>query len=130
MTIIHTNGLHRVRAAFCGCSHDAGVASWQQAIRQEWYPATLDKPKTFATFNVLNTFHKMTLEGKSTTYDFYSSLEKLSNNVGKLETKVGTLTSSCLQVHLPKLLGSLQRLPAHHEAVAPPQNAHAWRPWK
>lgn len=88
LTAVHTTGIQRVRVAFCRCSMNAGVALWQQLFRHEWYPATLERPKTFATFAVLNTFHKMTLEGKSTTYDYHSALEKLTNNYGILPTKV------------------------------------------
>ncbi|KAE9388175.1 hypothetical protein BT96DRAFT_797707, partial [Gymnopus androsaceus JB14] len=81
-TVIHTTGIQHVQVSFCGCSNSSGTPMWKQAIRREWYPATLDKPKTFTTFAVLNSFHKLTLEGKSTTYDYYSSLQLLSNNTG------------------------------------------------
>lgn len=53
---------------------------------------------------MLETFHKLTLEGKSTTYDYYSTLEKLSNNVGQLETKV----RMSYTIHSYELTGLLQ----------------------
>ncbi|KAJ3710041.1 hypothetical protein C8R42DRAFT_597743 [Lentinula raphanica] len=87
LTVIHTSGIQHVRVAFCCCFQNVGVGHWKQLIRNEWYPATLERPKTCATFSVLNTFHKMTLEGKCTTYDFHSALVKLTNNTGQIETK-------------------------------------------
>ena len=81
LTIIHLNGVHHVCAVFCTCSQSDGTHAWQQLMRQQWYPATLDKPRTCSTFSILNMFHKLTLEGKSTTFDFYSTLEKLMNNL-------------------------------------------------
>ncbi|KAJ3761528.1 hypothetical protein EV360DRAFT_92998 [Lentinula raphanica] len=71
LTVIHTTGIQHVCVAFCRCFRNAGVSLWKQLMRYEWYPATLDHPKTCAT----------------ATYDFHSSLVKLTNNIGQIETK-------------------------------------------
>ncbi|KAJ7086807.1 hypothetical protein B0H15DRAFT_923109 [Mycena belliarum] len=87
-TVIHTNGLHPVAVDFCGCGdgHAPGQRS-MQLLRMLWYPSTDAVPQTAATFRVLEMFHIMTLQGKVTTYDFYSGLEKLTDNTGMTRMK-------------------------------------------
>ncbi|KAJ3725420.1 hypothetical protein C8R42DRAFT_718938 [Lentinula raphanica] len=82
-TVIHTNGIHRITAVFCNCENVNVAGEWrQQLLRRRWFPATHIQPETAATFEVLNQFHVLTLQGKVTTYDFYAGLEKLYDNVG------------------------------------------------
>ncbi|KAJ7792512.1 hypothetical protein B0H14DRAFT_3499174 [Mycena olivaceomarginata] len=50
-------------------------------------PATHKEPQTCTTFRALEMFHIMTLQGKVTTYDFYSGLEKLTDNTGLIKVK-------------------------------------------
>ncbi|KAJ7430340.1 hypothetical protein FB451DRAFT_1068620, partial [Mycena latifolia] len=89
-TVIHSNGLHEVAVDFCGpgCpkAHAAG-ARHQQLLRMSWYLSTHKMPQTATTFRVLEMFHIMTLQGKVTTYNFYSGLEKLTDNTGTKEMK-------------------------------------------
>ncbi|KAJ3816515.1 hypothetical protein F5880DRAFT_1494202, partial [Lentinula raphanica] len=82
-TVIHTNGIHRVTGVFCNCINRSVAGEWrQQLLRRRWFPATHLQPETAATFEVLNHFHVLTLQGKVTTYDYYAGLEKLYDNVG------------------------------------------------
>ncbi|KAE9384818.1 hypothetical protein BT96DRAFT_841681, partial [Gymnopus androsaceus JB14] len=82
-TVIHTNGIHSVRLGYCDCSNSLLAGEWrQQLMRRRWFPATHLDPRTAATYQVLKTFHVMTLQGKVTTYDFYAGLEKLTDNTG------------------------------------------------
>ncbi|KAJ7754133.1 hypothetical protein B0H14DRAFT_2405084 [Mycena olivaceomarginata] len=86
--VIHTNGMHKVGVDFCGCVDEEIVGSRrQQLLRRSWFPATAKEPKTCSTFRVLDMFHTMTLQGKVTTYDFYSGLEKLTDNSGLRKMK-------------------------------------------
>ena len=89
--VIDVNGLHHVNVDFCGCRAYASGASgeWhQQLLRAEWYPATVKEPQTVCTFRVLEHFHRMTLQGKLSAYDYYTSLEKLMDATGIELTKV------------------------------------------
>ncbi|KAK7435289.1 hypothetical protein VKT23_019734 [Stygiomarasmius scandens] len=79
-TVIHVNGLHDIRVAYCNCDKFRAGEWRQQLLRRCWFPATHTDPRTCATFDVLNHFHVMTLQGKVTTYDYYNGLEKLRNN--------------------------------------------------
>ncbi|KAJ6514372.1 hypothetical protein C8R47DRAFT_1206735 [Mycena vitilis] len=82
-TVIHNNSIHDVAVDFCGCKDAAIVGSRrQQLLRRSWFPATHREPQTCSTFVGLETFHIMTLQGKVTTYDYYSGLEKLTDNTG------------------------------------------------
>ncbi|KAJ3964320.1 hypothetical protein EV361DRAFT_70089 [Lentinula raphanica] len=82
-TVIHTNGIHRVTGVFCNCMNKPIAGEWrQQLLRRRWFPATHLQPETAATFEVLNQFHILTLQGKVTTYDYYAGLEKLYDNLG------------------------------------------------
>ncbi|KAJ7118008.1 hypothetical protein C8R43DRAFT_1153763 [Mycena crocata] len=81
--LLHTNGFHRVAVDACDCEHAAVAGPPEiQLIRAGWYPATDDKPKTCATFEVLDEFLMSTLQAKTTMYDFYAMLEKLTDNTG------------------------------------------------
>ncbi|KAJ7096584.1 hypothetical protein B0H15DRAFT_773847, partial [Mycena belliarum] len=87
-TVIHTNGIHDVSVDYCGCQ-DAEIVGTRrrQVLRRSWYPATHSEPQTCTTFRALEMFHIMTLQGKVTTYDFYSGLEKMTDNSGLYKVK-------------------------------------------
>ncbi|KAJ7030308.1 hypothetical protein C8F04DRAFT_1264074 [Mycena alexandri] len=87
-TVIHTNGIHPVAVDFCGCerAHVAGTTR-EQTLRRSWFPATDLEPQTCATFRCVELFHILTLQGKVTTYDFYSGLEKVTDNTGLVKIK-------------------------------------------
>jgi hypothetical protein len=87
--VIHTNGIHNVSVDFCGCVDETIVGlRRQQLLRRSWYPATHKEPQTCTTFRALELFHIMTLQGKVTTYDFYTGLEKLTTKSGLVKVKV------------------------------------------
>ncbi|KAJ7023305.1 hypothetical protein C8F04DRAFT_1271494 [Mycena alexandri] len=87
-TVIHTNGINPVAVDFCGCerAHVAGTTR-EQTLRRSWFPATDLEPQTCATFRCVELFHILTLQGKVTTYDFYSGLEKVTDNTGLVKIK-------------------------------------------
>lgn len=77
LTILHTNGIHKVNVVFCGC--DSSLKTWQQLMRVRWWPASVLNPATAATFAVMRQFHYQNLHGNITAYDFYRSLEFLTD---------------------------------------------------
>ncbi|KAJ7018161.1 hypothetical protein C8F04DRAFT_1214712 [Mycena alexandri] len=81
--VLHTNGIHEVNVDYCGCEREAANGEHHiQLLRGGWYPATHVAPQTAATFELLDFFHAQTLQAKTTMYDFYVALEKLTNNTG------------------------------------------------
>ena len=71
------NGIHQVKVAFCGCRLD--VEAYRQLLRKCWYPATPLQPETCSTFELLDLFHITNLQGNLTVYDFYKTLEMLTD---------------------------------------------------
>ncbi|KAH7904113.1 hypothetical protein BJ138DRAFT_1119717 [Hygrophoropsis aurantiaca] len=83
LTIVHSNGVHAVRVAFCQCSHSAGGHYYgTQLLRVRWFPATMARPSTAFTFDALHDFHQLTLQGKTTGWDYYNSLAHKTDNTG------------------------------------------------
>ncbi|KAF7331971.1 CxC2 domain-containing protein [Mycena kentingensis (nom. inval.)] len=79
--VLDRNGIHKPAIDFCGCYHTT-EAPHMQLLKAGLYPATLDSPRTCATLACLDFFQILSLQGKTTAYDFYASLETLTNAVG------------------------------------------------
>jgi hypothetical protein len=71
-TVIHTNGLHRLRVWFCGCK--TAPPPFKQLLRRRLWPATTENPRTAATFEVLRHFEILNAIGHTNATDFYRSL--------------------------------------------------------
>ncbi|KAI0055821.1 hypothetical protein BV25DRAFT_1921506 [Artomyces pyxidatus] len=80
--VIHANGIHVVNLDFCGCGLSENIERRQQILRMGWWPATVSDPQTAATFQCMNLFHLLSVQGKTTGYDFYKSLELSTSNSG------------------------------------------------
>lgn len=76
--VLDDHGIHDVGLDFCGCGHARPPEI--QILRYGWYPATVEKPKTAATFRLLERFHLLTLESKTSAYEFYYSIARETNN--------------------------------------------------
>lgn len=77
MVIIHTNGVHHCSVRFCDCNDL--TPNFQQLLLSRLFPATLTSPATAFTFDLLETFHQLTLCSKITPYDYFDTLRKLTN---------------------------------------------------
>ncbi|KAG2101825.1 uncharacterized protein F5147DRAFT_746912 [Suillus discolor] len=64
--VIHTNAIH--------------LSHCQQLLRCEWYPATLHFPQSACTKQVLEFFLVLMWSSKVSGYEFYTSLERLTDN--------------------------------------------------
>ena len=84
--IIDSNGIHSIMLRFCGC--ETADSHLQQLLRSCLFPATTDRPKTTATFTVLEEFHLLSLESKVSAYHFYNALAHRNNNNGLSSLKV------------------------------------------
>ncbi|OJT12474.1 hypothetical protein TRAPUB_10982 [Trametes pubescens] len=82
-SVIDINGRHVVMLAFCGCD-GAGEAgdNVQQLLRFDLYPATDCEPNTAFTIALLEHYHLQSLQGKISMYDYYTTLERLTDNTG------------------------------------------------
>jgi len=89
LIIIDANGWHKVKVGFCACdSKTPRNERYRQLLRMRWYPASFSRPRTAFTFDLLETYHKLTLQGKLNLYDFYLTIMQKSDNQGRLKTMV------------------------------------------
>ncbi|KAM6497177.1 hypothetical protein JOM56_007650, partial [Amanita muscaria] len=79
-TIIDLNGIHTVAIDYCNCQ--LAQPRMVQLLHSRLYPATVIDPKTAATFQVLETFHLLTLISKVSAFDFYTTLSRRTDNTG------------------------------------------------
>ncbi|KAF9543143.1 hypothetical protein CPC08DRAFT_649982 [Agrocybe pediades] len=78
LLVLHTNGIHEVNLEYCGCTR--AIPQHLQLLRRRLYPASQITVKCCATFELLALLHKFALTTKSSTYDFYRALEKMTSN--------------------------------------------------
>lgn len=90
--IINSNGIHSVALRFCGC--ETADTHIQQLLRQRLFPVSTDRPRTAATFGVLEEYHLLSLESKVSAYHYYTALARRNNNTGMMPPKVCTPSST------------------------------------
>jgi CxC2 like cysteine cluster associated with KDZ transposases len=87
--VVATTGVHEVDIQYCGCFNETGASHPRlQLLRSALLPSTVDRPSTAFTFNVLNTFHLLTLQGKTSAFDFYLAIAHKTDNLGLENQKV------------------------------------------
>ena len=84
--VFDNSGPHWISIDYCRCSADP-LSNWVQLLREKWFPATLTRPQTVFSFDCLATFHELTLQGKTSLYDYYHTLLRLSDNAN-LNTQI------------------------------------------
>lgn len=85
-TVVDTSGIHTFPVSFCGC---VGTPHRRiQLLRVGWMPASVERPKTAFTVDVLDTFQLLTLQSKVSAYDFYYSLAHKTDNTGISKLRV------------------------------------------
>lgn len=89
MTVLHSNGIHRVNVCYCDCSRASGRRA--QLLNVGWYPATITDPRTCATTVVLDHFHRLNLAGNMNVLDFIAALEQHTDGTKVEETPVSFL---------------------------------------
>lgn len=77
--VFDLSGPHWIHIDYCRCSAEP-LSNWAQLFREKWFPATLTRPQTVFSFDCLETFHELTLQGKTSLYDFYLTLLRRSDN--------------------------------------------------
>ncbi len=77
-------GIHEVQIRFCECLDESEefTYTWVQVFRQGWFPATTNRPATAFTFRMLNAFQELNFQGKTSLYDYWKSLERITDNSG------------------------------------------------
>lgn len=94
--VLAMNGIHELQLEYCGCSQGGHLERFQQLLREALFPASFDRPRTAFTFDVLDTYHKLTLQGKLNLFDFYFGILHKTDNCGRTKK---TVSSSLTHVH-------------------------------
>ncbi|KAK7434020.1 hypothetical protein VKT23_020419 [Stygiomarasmius scandens] len=84
MTVLDIGGVHRLRVQFCNCHQSA--SPFVQLLCARLFPATTEQPRTAATFRLLEHFQLLGFVSKVSAGEYYSTLERLSNNITCLNT--------------------------------------------
>ena len=71
--VFDPSGPHNVSINYCQCGEEP-LPFWTQLLREGWFPATQSRPQTVFSFDCLETFHELTLQGKTNLYDYYNTL--------------------------------------------------------
>lgn len=84
LVVGHVNGFHEVDIVFCACvsPQDGVVPDWSQLMRYGWYPASRQRIATAFTFRMLELFHELTLQAKTSLYDFHKTLSRVTDHSG------------------------------------------------
>ncbi|KZT31902.1 hypothetical protein SISSUDRAFT_994602, partial [Sistotremastrum suecicum HHB10207 ss-3] len=79
---VDITGIHRIAVSFCGCGDpNSGSLRRIQLLRAGFYPATPNEPRTLFTQTFLETFHVLTLQGKTSMYNFYHAIARKTDNM-------------------------------------------------
>jgi len=83
LMVFDLNGVHRIVVRYCHCAASAdGVSRRVQLLRARWFPATVVRPSTAFTFQLLDFFHKLQDHNKCNPYDFYHTIIQRTDNAG------------------------------------------------
>ncbi|KAJ2919067.1 hypothetical protein MD484_g1365, partial [Candolleomyces efflorescens] len=98
---------------YCGCGRTS-TGQVEQLLERRLYPATVVNPKTAATFRVLELFELLQYESKLSTYEFYQTISRLTDNTG-LDTPKDRYPTLLRIVHQWRHLKMLKRTGRGHD---------------
>lgn len=87
--ILDDHGVHDVSLNYCGCG-SAELHSIQ-LLRYQLFPATVTRPKSAATFRLLEHYHLLSFEAKTSMFAYYYTLARETDNTGISPPKVRDL---------------------------------------
>jgi hypothetical protein len=114
---VDSSGMRKIRVRYCGCQP---IERWQQLMRARLYPSSDIKPRSCFTFSFLDSFIKVSLQGKIPLYDFYLSVLHKSHNTATSDKLVSTSSGFTLHSKPSSLAFALEPtlncVPAIHPA--------------
>jgi hypothetical protein len=110
ITILHVDGYHEIELFVCQCANALSVDL--QLFRARLFAASIVSPRTAITFEALEQFRILHLEGKLSAHSFTQGLARLTTNdyIGGWTAKVSKILS--LFFLLIIFLGSSSRVSA------------------
>ncbi len=105
--ICDSTGMYTHRVKFCKCiDPDSGelTPEWRQLMRMGWFPATTERPETVFTFRLLKTFQELNFQAKTNLYDYWKTLERITDNSGGSDIPVSFSITLCSSLVLTQFL--------------------------
>ena len=81
LTVVDTTGIHEMRVRFCQCQSLKVNPLQTQLMNMAMYASSSKRTRTVFTFRVLHHFDITNLEGKTTAWQYYCTLQRLTSNV-------------------------------------------------
>jgi hypothetical protein len=75
---VDASGIYKRSVRWCLCPNAPPVHI--QLFRMRFFPASFKRPSTAFTFRVLDQFHVEAMECKISAHNFYSKLQRITNN--------------------------------------------------
>lgn len=85
--IIDVDQVHTLGVDYCACGATS-KCEVEQLLERRLYPATVENPKTAATFRVLEFFEILQYESKVSPFELWKTLARLTDNTGLVVVKV------------------------------------------
>jgi len=80
LMVFDLSGVHRLVVKYCNC--DRPPPKRIQLLRSRWFPATIIRPSTAFTFDILDFYHKLQDQSKCNPYDFYHAIIQRTDAAG------------------------------------------------
>ncbi|EIN11591.1 hypothetical protein PUNSTDRAFT_62212 [Punctularia strigosozonata HHB-11173 SS5] len=80
--VFDTTGYHYVNLSYCQCKFPNVQSARDQLLNIGLYPASSKQPRTAFTFRFLDSFHRLTLQGKITLHDFLLAIIHTTDSAG------------------------------------------------
>ena len=81
LTVVDVTGIHEMRVRFCRCRSLEAHPLQTQLMHMGMYASSSKRTRTVFTFRVLHHFDITNLEAKTTAWQYYSILQRLTSNV-------------------------------------------------
>ena len=81
LTVVDTTGIHEIRVRFCRCQSLKVHPLQSQLMTMGMYTSSSKRTRTVFTFRVLHHFDITNLEAKTTAWQYYRTLQRLTSNV-------------------------------------------------
>lgn len=99
MTVLHTNGFHKIDVQFCACSRNVeDHLERNQLLRARLFPASVETPKTAFTFATLDMLVQHSTQGKLSVYDYYHAMRQITDNYDLASWSVSVSSISLIQI--------------------------------
>ncbi len=72
------NGIHDTKLRFCNCLANIDRAS--QLLQHKLFPATMTRPTMAFTFQLLDFYDTLLVEGKIAEYDIVGTIRRMTDN--------------------------------------------------